>query len=709
MPERRGGIVGKLIAEVETRSGVTMVDNDRLSLLEQGYTDLRTTQRELDLLGYTALDFVTGNPKEMRPDARRTMAQKVLVAWMYDPQLARAISMLNDFTFGRGIPQPRAKDKAVQEILDDFWDDRDNKILISSHEGQVAMGTDLSIQSNLFPLIFDDGNDGKIKVGLLNHDSVEDVVRDENNRLRIMYYAAREVKQKYDYTLGRYVSTVALAARPELKYYEHWANVQSAEEDGDDFEKPPAGKMGDGKVYHLVVNRTTEMAFGVPEQQRVLRWAASYNDFMAARVDMMKAAAAFIMKRQIKGTPNQLAKMATRAISRSSPLTGMMDPSYPTAGRAAAILNENDLVTHSALKIDTGAQQAAADADMLHGQIAAGTGLPRHYLGTGDANLATATAMEVFVIKMVESRQEVFEGFYRALFDMVIQKALDDGLLDENADPEDLESTIDDANIMSAVYSLEAEGLIEESDRQRTFAALRLKLVQGIEDEAQQERDTQRDLTYEFSMPNPLRRMMTDLVTAVQGIAQTFDPNNTNTELNRVLLAIVLGEALEIDDPAGVVEKVFPEGYVDPMIALAQQQQEQGAQGDQGAATGGGNIFGGNPRGPSVVKTGATSGDAGGNSYGAKMTAPPAEQQPGMQQGRVSVVKGRNGKVVLELIEAPRAARPDEDEALVTQVRGRSVGIDELFENEVGRVAMEELRALTVGGSSNGDHNEGDD
>ena len=74
---------------------------------------------------------------------------------------------------------------------------------------------------------------------------------------------------------------------------------------------------------------------------------------------------------------------------------------------------------------------------------------------------------------------------------------------------------------------------------------------------------------------------MGDLVNAVSTIARTFDPNGTNLELSRTLLAVALGEGLEVEDPASVVRKVFPPGYKDPaMEALQAQQAAQGAPGE---------------------------------------------------------------------------------------------------------------------------------
>jgi hypothetical protein len=676
MPERgRQGLLGRVLQEVEHRTGMAVVDRAELAIQEQAVMDLRATWRELDLLGYAVLDYFSGNASELRPEARRGMARKSLVAWMNDPQAYRAVETLNDFTFGRGVPQPRAKDKAVQRVLDDFWNDTDNKILLTTSEGQKRLGRDLSIQSNVFLLIFADGDDGKVKVGLLGHDSVESVVRDQNNRLRILYYTAREAQMVWNYTTDRYERPNG-SLTPPLKYYEHYANVQALQDGEVAYDAAPPEKMGEGRVYHLVENVTTEMAFGVPMMQRTLRWFAAYNDFMAARVDMMKAAAAFIMKRKIKGTPNQLVKQATKAISMSGPLAGSMDGNeIPIAGRAGSIMNENDMVSHESLKIDSGAANAVQDSGMLHTQISAGSGLPKHYLGEPDANLATATALELPVLKIVESRQETVEALFRALLDMAIQRAVDTGQLDRYAsEEEEIADEVDDAYIQQAASKMIDSGKFDESEREELVKLLR----EAYEDSADDEDSTQRDLSYEFSMPSPLRRMMTDLVTSIQGLAQTFDPNNTNIELSRVLLAIALGEALEVDDPADLVERIFPPGYVDPLITMAAQA----------TASGGGQ----------TPPDSATTAGAGGDSYGAKQSATMPEKVPNASEATFTI-RGRDGNVV-SIIPLRETAR--DDEVLSARIRGRSVGLDYLFDSEVGAVATAELEALAMASANGG-------
>jgi hypothetical protein len=79
----------------------------------------------------------------------------------------------------------------------------------------------------------------------------------------------------------------------------------------------------------------------------------------------------------------------------------------------------------------------------------------------------------------------------------------------------------------------------------------------------------ERELDFQVSMPSPLRRSMGDLITAIGTVAKTFDPNATNMELSKLLLGIALGEGLEVGDPGAAVERIFPEGYVDPAVAAA--------------------------------------------------------------------------------------------------------------------------------------------
>src|SRR5205085_8368570 len=102
------------------------------------------------------------------------------------------------FVFGRGVGLPKCHDEAVQEVVEEAWNDPQNQRILTSTAAQHAKGVDLAIQANLFFLLFT-GADGKIKLSLLNHDSVDLAVPDEENRHRILFFKSSRHTQKMNY------------------------------------------------------------------------------------------------------------------------------------------------------------------------------------------------------------------------------------------------------------------------------------------------------------------------------------------------------------------------------------------------------------------------------------------------------------------------------------------------------------------------------
>ena len=578
--------VGRLQEAVEARTGKTVVDQEHLDLLEASDIERRAMQKELDMLGYYVLDHIGGQPQEVKPQERRRMAAQARMVWIQDPVAGANVDLMCTFAFGRGVPKPKAVDSKVQDVIDEAWADTDNKAALTTFAAQTALCTDLVIQSNLF-LLFFEGDDGKVKLGILDHDLVEDAVRDSQNRLRVLYYVARRREYEWDYDMDR-VSLKSAAAQqqqigtPRVMYYQALdaTDPKTGELDTEDPQCPP-DKLGDGLVYHIAINKGTEQVFGIPAMRRIVRWMAALNDFMSARVDLTQAAAAFIMRRTIKGSPQQVASIAAKAISRKSSLAAStMDDnaSLQVGPRPGSILNENEAVKTEPFAVSTQSAQASQDAQMIRSQISAAT-WPQHYLGDqSNANLATAQALELPVMKRVEAFQEMFEGLFRTFTDRVIQRAVDSGRLPTEMTAEE----------RAALKSKKPGEQVPGGDGQTPPSAAQQEppeaitepkgfLDEGYEGQTKDEAATERDLGYEFSMPSPLKRTMADLVTSIANLARTFDPNNTNLELSRTLLTVALGQALEMADPAAAVERILPEGYVDPMMA-AQMQPAAGAQ-----------------------------------------------------------------------------------------------------------------------------------
>ena len=157
----------------------------------------------------------------------------------------------------------------------------------------------------------------------------------------------------------------------------------------------------------------------------------------------MAASAAFVMKRKVQGTPAQLQKMANQALSRRSALAMGRDPviGAEVGPKAASILTENESVSHEDFNISTNAPQAAQDAQMLRAQISAATRWPQSYYGdASQSNLATATSLELPVVKAVQARQTMFEAVVRFFIDRVIERAVDAARLSPELTDEEVAS-----------------------------------------------------------------------------------------------------------------------------------------------------------------------------------------------------------------------------------------------------------------------------
>lgn len=716
---RSRGLVGWVIEEAQERLGYSVAPTSRLNALEEGASDARSLRAELRRLAYSVQNAWPLREREMPIETRRKLVGQSRIVWQKDPMAGQATDLLNDFVFGKGIPKPKAKDPEVQKVIDDFWDDPDNQRTLTSHTAQLAFGTDLSLQSNLFFLVFDDGADGKVKVSFLEHDSVRNAVRDENDRFCPLWYLADRVEETWDFTLHgpRLVQQTGRKTRDDIAappvrtaddqtrsstvdnvlYYEHVINYENKVEVANQSPsikpplRPPDGLIGVGRVYHVAENRLTEMVFGHPRMDRTLRWYSAYNSFMEARVDMMRAAAALVMKRKSDASPAQIAKQTLQSLSRASEMS--IDTDAVMGPKPAGILNENMGVTHEAFKIPSGGAEAVQDAGQLRAQVSAGTGFPPTYFGDlSSGSLATSTSLELPVLKRCESRSELVEATLRFMVDRAIKRAVEVGTLKETLTAEEVAAKKEEEAKLNPDPNVDVDPLAAAGGDpfspqlapQAPTSPPRLSLVASFEDQEFDEEQTQRDLTYELTMPNPLRRALGDIIQAIQQVATTFDPTGTNTDLARVLMLIALQE-LEVQDAAEMVEKIFPPGYQSPALAATQA----------GPAVPGAPEVPGAPPNPNpnpfeAQQPGAIGPDGRrhgqGNAYGAPMRAQSPEDAMRMRQAAITRPDGS---------PALREAawwRPDDERSMVAE---RIAGINDEWERQVGPLADRALAALS--------------
>jgi len=574
-----------LAEAAEERIGIgvrTTATLQRAAVVEQEFVQLAGEAEDLAL---HHMDYFGGRPSELGTERRRRIAQRSRIALKFDPLAGAEANLLADFAYGKGIPTPTARDSKVQAIIDEAWSDANNEEKLTGFQAQRRLSNELLTSGELFPTLYVAG--GKVRVGRLDPDLVEAVVPDPEDRLRPLWYVCRVRRYEWDFEndMAKVETDVLEGGRPKLRYWKHWRNYDDAVKEreqgivGDDEQAlitPPAHKQAEGVVFHLAINQTGEELRGNPPWARSLRFFEAMNVLTESHVVMAQGASSFIAKRVLKGTPGQVTKAAGSVLSHLSELgaSGRLgdERRTPQGDGPAAFApgaqappspgswwTENESMRMEALSLNSGAGQMAQTAQIVRAPIAAAAGFGQHYLGdAGNANLATASTLELPATMRIESWQEYARQILVWFTDRAIEAAVKAGRL----------------------------GGLDGHPGEAPIGEMRLH---EAEDRMAMEKRTGLDLGYEFVMPFPGRRQLPEVAALVTGLGTSFDPNGVNIPFRRHLLRFAF-EQMGIADVGHAVEECIPEDGLPGGIGPQSQPVVDPVTGDPvpGAAGGGG-------------------------------------------------------------------------------------------------------------------------
>jgi hypothetical protein len=147
---------------------------------------------------------------------------------------------------------------------------------------------------------------------------------------------------------------------------------------------------------------------------------------MEARVAIVQALSKFAWKTQVKGGQSILNQVKAKMESTYAQAGATQTERHPQNAPGAQWL-QNAGIDVTPMPRTTGAGDANSDGDQLKLMVSAATGIMLHYFGdprTG--NLATATAMELPMLKMFESYQQLWADAYRDIFSIILEEDVDE-------------------------------------------------------------------------------------------------------------------------------------------------------------------------------------------------------------------------------------------------------------------------------------------
>lgn len=419
--------------------------------LEQVISDNRMFQRVIEDLDYLNL-YDLDKIKEVLPNAHKPQTIHRLRQMRHENPLAKqGVRLIVRFTLGKGINWI-TKNSKIRDTLTEFWVDPDNKVVLTGKQPMKEFLDETVVDGEKFLACFEAPNvKPYLKLAEVPMEEVVDIIYDPDNRRVPVYYKRQFQEQIYDGQKERYEPKPRAKNRGQkvLFYRDYRVTDERIGEIKDRVKIPaskiakaPAGPTGeDGtegeareiKMMHVYANPlwTKNGRRGISELFASREWFRVLREFMQDRAVINRAAGSFSMKRKIKGGPAAVADMSGKigGLAVGTTDNALGDIRTLTRPVAGAIYDYNDGADLDWMKTDTGAPNAKEDARMLLMVGGAGIGTNIHYFGEGgDANLATAQAMELPMVKNYEDWQSWLESFFMEVFDYVLHLAYGDNI-----------------------------------------------------------------------------------------------------------------------------------------------------------------------------------------------------------------------------------------------------------------------------------------
>jgi heat shock protein HslJ len=523
-------------------------------MLQEAGSDARMLQRRVEELNWEQL---SGDPQlYFSPNRidRKGQVQRAYTYYFNDPVIRRTVDLITFYTFGKGMNKPvyrrkgddaEPEEQEAQNLIDNFWGDDFNQETLTSAEAQYEKSTELQLQANVFLLCFmnpgesrERGAPSPLRLSDISETEIAEIITHPGNKKVPVYYKREFRPKKWDFASGTWSSD----STPTTRYYRDWRHEAPTEWEGEEWGPAPE-RIGKGFVYHISVNKTSDMRFGITTLNSVLKWSAGLNEYLSSRVSTIMAIAQLALQVKTKGAPKNVAQVTsslqdiTRIATRLDQTTHRRHVPYET-GKTKGVVSSPNASLEPMIQ-DTGASNAQTDINTIMGQVSAGTGMPAHHLGgPGTANQASTNSMDMSLLRGTEANQALW---LRVVMDLVGWMMTECGL---------------------------------EKDR------------------------------LEMSMPPILNRDAGALAQQLAGVLNTVDPGISSRELVRWYMGEVL-DAMGSKNTQELLDKFFPESWESPwerqqksQLAQMHMQGQMGAFQQAAAAFGKGGEGGGGTPGP---------------------------------------------------------------------------------------------------------------
>lgn len=298
--------------------------------------------------------FLSSRPHDYDSATVQELYTDALEAWRKNPIAWRIIAITTDFVVGDAL-KISSPHRGLNRFIHDFWHHPQNRMDLRLAE----LCDELGRAGDLFIVLFRNELDGMSYLRLITKDRIQRIETAPNDWEReIAYYEKQELGEA-----RRWLSPLH-----------------------------PEASQSEAIVLHYCVNRPAGALLGESDLTTLIPWLQRYSRLLEDRVRLHWAVRTFLW----------MVTVPTSAVAAKRE-----QYRHPPEGGTVIVKDSGE--TWEAVAPDLHGQEARWDLQAVRQMIDAGSGYPPHWRGeAGDANLATATAMQGPTERHLLRRQQYF-------------------------------------------------------------------------------------------------------------------------------------------------------------------------------------------------------------------------------------------------------------------------------------------------------------
>lgn len=406
--------VTKLLTGINLSEVKETIESLRVEAMQAEFNEEILTERmaqlELALEDANWMRLMFENEHEFSRDGIRKITDLARIMYIKNPLINRAALVMALYVWAQGV-NVKYKDKTLNKILQDFWDDPKNRVELTSHQSQMMKQIDMEVESNIFFVFFTRPSDGRVRVRTLAFDEITEIISDPEDSKTPWYYVRKWTEKKLNPATGRSATRQCQAYYPDWQYNPKVKPVKIGSVE----------VMWSSPVYHVKMGGMSRWKFGVSQVYSAIDWARAYKEFLEDVASLMRAYSRFAWKRITKGKKGVAAEKAKMATTLAAGGTRTETNPPPVTG-AMAFMGEGTDLQPMQLR---GAAISAEDGRRFLLMVAAGVGLPETYFGdVSVGTFATAKSMDRPTELAMKERQTFWTDTFRSMFEYVLLQAM---------------------------------------------------------------------------------------------------------------------------------------------------------------------------------------------------------------------------------------------------------------------------------------------